>query len=65
MNFWDICILVLVSAAVFFALRKIFRDKKNGKCCGNCKLCRGCNSSKCKTFPSNSPNSFSSKFSQK
>ena len=39
MNFLDLLLLGAVALALFFALRKILRDKKQGKCCGHCAGC--------------------------
>lgn len=37
-------ILLLIGLALFFSLRKLWRDKKNGKTCcgGGCDGCCGC-----------------------
>ncbi|WP_083545881.1 FeoB-associated Cys-rich membrane protein [Fibrobacter sp. UWOS] len=40
MNFWDILILFIIAAACVWAIRKIVKNRKNGKtCCGNCSRC--------------------------
>ena len=42
MNVWDIALLVLLAAAVVFALRRILRARRNGGCsCGSCSGCSG------------------------
>ncbi|MBQ4436462.1 MAG: FeoB-associated Cys-rich membrane protein [Clostridia bacterium] len=42
MNIWDILILAAVAIAVFFALRKVWKNKRSGGCgCG----CEGCTKS--------------------
>ena len=38
MNLYDILILLLVAAAVGFAVRQMRKPKKSG-CCGNCASC--------------------------
>ena len=38
MNLYDILILLLVAAAVGFAVRQLRKPKKAG-CCGNCASC--------------------------
>ncbi len=38
MNLYDILILLLVAAAVGFAVRQMRRPKKSG-CCGSCASC--------------------------
>ncbi len=43
-------ICLLIGGAVFFSLRKLWRDRKNGKsCCGSCEGCPGCSADKKKT----------------
>lgn len=40
-----VAVLVVLGIIVFFAIRSMYRDKKNGKsisCGGDCKNCRGC-----------------------
>ncbi len=38
-----IVVCLVLAAAVFFAGRRLWRDKKSGKsCCGNCSGCCGC-----------------------
>lgn len=39
-----VVICLLLAAAVFFSVRKLWRDKKNGKTCcgGSCNCCGGC-----------------------
>ncbi len=41
-------ICLLMAAAVFFAGRRLWRDKKQGKTCcgGSCDGCRGCDNNK-------------------
>lgn len=40
-----ICLLLL--AALFFSVRKLWRDKKSGKtCCGGCSACAECKAGK-------------------
>ena len=40
MNIWDILILAAVAAAVFFAVRRVWKTRRSGGCgCG----CAGCN----------------------
>ena len=46
MNPLDIILVVLIAAAVIFALIKIYRDKKRGKGCG-CG-CEHCQNTACK-----------------
>lgn len=46
MNLLDLLLLAALGACVFFALRKILRDKKRGKCCGSCAGCGGCGQGK-------------------
>lgn len=42
-----VLICLLMTAAVFFAGRKLWRDKKQGKtCCGGCDGCHGCEKEK-------------------
>ena len=42
MNVWDIVILALVAAALFFAVRKVRKNRRTGGCgCG----CAGCTKS--------------------
>ena len=42
MNLYDIIILLLVAAAVGFAVRQMRKPKKSG-CCGSCSACAcGC-----------------------
>ena len=42
MNMYDIIILLLVAAAVGFAVRQMRKPKKSG-CCGSCSTCAcGC-----------------------
>ena len=39
MNLWDIALIVLIAAALGFALRRVIRTRKSGGCgCG----CEGC-----------------------
>ena len=41
MNLPDILLLLLIALAVFFALRSVWKQKKNGRpCCGDCSACR-------------------------
>ncbi len=42
MNLFDFLILAALALCTFFALRRILRDKKQGKCCGTCAGCGGC-----------------------
>ena len=43
MHFFDWALLALVAFAAALALRKIWRDRRAGKCCGNCTACTaGC-----------------------
>lgn len=43
MSFADYMILLAVAAAVFFAVRWVYRRRKNGgSCCGGCTGCSGC-----------------------
>lgn len=38
-------VLVMLAAAVFFAVRSLLRDKRDGKstfCGGDCRSCSGC-----------------------
>ncbi len=39
-------ICLLLAAALFFSIRKLWRDKKSGKSCcgGSCSCCSGCGS---------------------
>lgn len=39
MGMLDILLLALVTLAAGAAVRKIFRDRRAGKCCGNCAAC--------------------------
>ncbi len=39
MGILDFLLLTAVAAGLFLALRKILRDKKQGKCCGSCTGC--------------------------
>ena len=51
MNGWDILLLILVFAALMLAVRKVHRDRKNGKGCLSCGgNCAGCSlSSTCRS----------------
>ena len=45
MNGWDWLILILIAAAVLFAVRKIRRTGKSGGCscgCSDCPACPAC-----------------------
>lgn len=43
MNICDIIVLILIIAAVSWAVRSILRQRKNGRsCCGNCPQCDNC-----------------------
>lgn len=43
MNGIDIILIIIIALAAAFALRKVFRDRKSGKCCSNgCGQCSGC-----------------------
>ncbi|MCR5089353.1 MAG: FeoB-associated Cys-rich membrane protein [Oscillospiraceae bacterium] len=47
MSIPDILLLIVIAAAVALAIRKIYRDRKQGKSCmscgGNCSVCsQGC-----------------------
>lgn len=41
MNIWDILIIIVIAAAVTFAVLKIIKNKKQGKssCGGDCSNC--------------------------
>ena len=39
----DIIVIAVLGAAVFPAVRSLYKSKKKGGCCGgNCASCRGC-----------------------
>lgn len=39
----DILLILLIAAALFLALRKLLRDRRQGKgCCGACSACDRC-----------------------
>lgn len=43
MNIGTIVVLAVVLILLFFAVRSIYRQKKNGGCCnGDCSRCHGC-----------------------
>ena len=47
MNIGTIIVLVILAVIVFFAVRSIYKQKKNGSCCsGDCSKCHGCSSTK-------------------
>lgn len=42
MNAADVFLLLLILAAVTLAVRKLLRDRRQGRsCCGDCASCRG------------------------
>ena len=43
MNLWNLVIAILVAAALGAAVRKLWKDRKNGSggCSGNCSGCSG------------------------
>ncbi|MBO4877810.1 MAG: FeoB-associated Cys-rich membrane protein [Ruminococcus sp.] len=44
MNVIDILLIIVIAAAVLFAVRHIVKDRKNGAvCCGDCSRCGKCN----------------------
>lgn len=42
MNVIDVILIILIALAIIWALRVCIRNKKNGKCCGDCSYCAGC-----------------------
>lgn len=46
MSIWDILIGGAVATAVLLAVRSIFRQRKQGGCCGDCGRCSVCQSSR-------------------
>ena len=38
----DILLILLIAAALFLALRRLIRNKKQGKCSCGCSSCPGC-----------------------
>ena len=39
----DVLLILLIAAALFLALRKLFSDRRQGKgCCGACSACDRC-----------------------
>ncbi|MBO7711248.1 MAG: FeoB-associated Cys-rich membrane protein [Lachnospiraceae bacterium] len=49
MNVWDILIIAVIAAAVFFGMRG--RQKKGDSCCGSCSGC----TAKCDRKEGNTP----------
>ena len=41
MNFWDVLIIAVIAAAVFFAVRAVVKQKKKGQCSCGCSGCPG------------------------
>lgn len=42
----DGIVLAVLGLVIGAILRKLHRDRKNGRCCGNCAGCTGCNHAK-------------------
>ncbi|WP_080676436.1 FeoB-associated Cys-rich membrane protein [Ruminococcus flavefaciens] len=43
MNIADIILILLIAAALVFAVRASVKNAKSGSCCGDCTKCSGCN----------------------
>ncbi|WP_366509110.1 FeoB-associated Cys-rich membrane protein [Ruminococcus sp.] len=39
MNIYDVIILLLIAAGIILSVRSIIKQKKKGRCCGNCSAC--------------------------
>ena len=42
MNLADLVILAVIAAAVFFAARRMWKNRKRGSCSCGCEGCDGC-----------------------
>ncbi|MBR4768740.1 MAG: FeoB-associated Cys-rich membrane protein [Lachnospiraceae bacterium] len=50
MNGWDIAIIIVLAAAVAFAVVMVVRNKRRGKTCG-CSECASCDQCSMKSCP--------------
>lgn len=42
MGFGDMIVIAVLAVVIFFSIRSLVKQKKNGGCCGDCATCGGC-----------------------